>query len=167
MRLDTARLAQLQQLAILDTAPERVYDDIVQLLARSFDAPIAMVNLLDERRDWFKACVGMPLTESPAATSFCEVFFNTQANVLVVEDTTKDERFAVHPLVVGKPHVRFYAAVRLSVAGHTVGTLCAYDMQPRHIEPEQLTEFEVLAKAATALLDLRAGQQVLPRPSLA
>ena len=155
MRHDPARLAQLQQLAILDTAPERVFDDITRLFAKTFSVPIALVNLLDDQRDWFKSCVGLPTTESPAATSFCEVFFNSLEDLIIVQDTTQDERFARHPLVVGPPFIRFYAAARLVVGGNTVGTLCAYDMTPRQITAAQTLGLHAMAAAAIELLDAR------------
>jgi GAF domain-containing protein len=155
MRHDPARLAQLQQLAILDTSPERVFDDITRLFAKTFSVPIALVNLLDDQRDWFKSCVGLPTTESPAATSFCDVFFNCFENLIIVQDTTKDERFSGHPLVAGPPFIRFYAGARLIVGGQTVGTVCAYDMTPRDITPAQVLGLHAMAAAAIELLDAR------------
>jgi GAF domain-containing protein len=154
-RLTPSRLEELQRLAILDSAPEKVYDDIVNLLARSFDAPIAMVNLLDEDRDWFKSCVGLKQSQSPVATSFCEAFFNWSDDIVIAEDTTLDPRFSKHPLVIGPPHIRFYAAARLVVNGQTVGTLCSYDMAPKAVSAEQREQLRVLAQAAMNLLAKR------------
>lgn len=125
MRLDPTRLQVLRQLLILDSLPENRYDDLVRLLAEGLAVPITLVNLLDADRDWFKATLGMPTRESAAATSFCEAFFHTADDIIVVEDTLLDARFAEHPLVVGGPHIRFYGAARLTVRGQTVGTLCA------------------------------------------
>lgn len=160
MRHDPTRLAELRRLLILDSAPERDYDEITTLLATSLDVPIAIVNLLDERRDWFKSCVGLPMSESPAATSFCEAFFDSDADTIVVEDTTLDARFRDHPLVAGEPFVRFYAAARLVVSGQTVGTLCAYDMRPRTISVDQVTQLQTLASAVVELLRRRAQADV-------
>ena len=155
MRLDTHRLEQLKRLVVLDTAPEQAYDDLTQALARSLDVPIVVVNLLDAQRDWFKSCVGLPLTESPAATSFCEVFFGSADDIVVVQDTTLDSRFAQHPLVVGPPFIRFYAAVRLVVGSETVGTFCAYDIKPKQVDPQQLADLQAMAHAAMELLHQR------------
>ena len=155
MRLDPNRLAMLRQCMVLDTAPERIYDDLVRLLADGLDVPVAMVNLLDGERDWFKAVVGLPLQESRAATSFCETFFHTAQDMIVVEDTTLDARFADHPLVVGAPHIRFYAAARLVVGGHTLGSLCAYDFAPRSLSADKLQQLQTLAAAAAARLTER------------
>lgn len=156
MRNNPARLAELQRSLILDSSAERAYDDIAKLLATSLEVPIAIVNFLDDDRDWFKACIGLPHTESPAATSFCETFFNTAEELIVVEDTRDSVLFRHHPLVTGEPFVRFYAAARLSVGGHTLGTLCAYDMQPRKISPEQIEHLQVLTLAVVELLRQRA-----------
>jgi GAF domain-containing protein len=157
MRKNDDRLKVLQSLAILDTAPELVFDDLTRAVAQTFGVPITMVNLLDADRDWFKSCVGLPMTESPASTSFCEVFLNFNHEMLVVEDTLLDARFASHPLVVGPPHIRFYAAARLQVSGQTVGTLCAYDTCVKHVSSKQVEELKALSDAAMELLARRAS----------
>ena len=69
MRLDSARLAELRRALILDSGPERAYDDITRLLSTALAVPITMVNLLDAERDWFKSCVGIQQTQSPSVTS--------------------------------------------------------------------------------------------------
>lgn len=155
-RHDPARIAELQRIAILDSSPERAYDDIARLLATTLAVPITMVNLLDEERDWFKSCVGLQQTRSPQVTSFCEAFFHSESDLIVVADTLADLRFSAHPLVVGQPFVRFYAAARLKVRGETVGTLCAYDMVPRQITPEQVEQMRTMAGAVIELLSQRA-----------
>ncbi len=156
MRLDPDRLAALRQLMILDSQPEQAYEDITRLLATALTVPITMVNLLDGERDWLKARVGGLPQELPAATSLCQAFFDVDDDILVVEDTTQDERFKSHPLVAGQPHVRFYAAARLVVDGQTVGVLCGYDLRPRQLQPEQLVELQTLTHAVVALLNQRA-----------
>lgn len=155
MREDPARLAQLRKLLILDSSPQRAYDDITRLLATALAVPITMVNLLDGQRDWFKSCIGLPNTQSPAATSFCEAFFNTSSDLIVAQDTLQHERLRQHPLVVGEPFIRFYAAARLSLNGHTVGTLCAYDLKPHRVTPEQLDQLRTMAGAVVELFSRR------------
>lgn len=119
-RNDPVRLAELKRLCVLDSSPERAYDDITRLLATELSVPITMVNLLDEERDWFKSCYGVQQTQSPAVTSFCEIFFTTATDVIVVNDTLLNERLAQHPLVAGRPFIRFYAAARLVVRSQTL-----------------------------------------------
>ena len=152
MRQDPSRLAELRRHLILDSSRERAYDDLTRLLATSLEVPIAMVNLLDSERDWFKSCIGLPVSESPASTSFCETIFSTSQDVIVVEDTLQDPRFATHPLVVNAPFVRFYAAARLTSGGHTLGTLCAYDTRPRQIAAAQIAQMRTLATAVMVLI---------------
>ncbi|MES2512064.1 MAG: GAF domain-containing protein [Pseudomonadota bacterium] len=165
MRKDPERLEKLRQLAILDTAPEVVYDDIVRALADSFDVPIAMVNILDGDRDWFKSCVGLPFSESPATTSFCQAFFQSSKDVIVAEDTARDGLFAAHPLVLGEPFVRFYAATRLVVDGQTMGTLCVYDVKPKRVTDEQRAMLELLGRAAMEKLGQRSPAAASSSPA--
>ena len=115
-----------------------------------------MVNLLDAERDWFKSCIGIQQTQSPAVTSFCEAFFHASDNLIVVEDTLLDPRFALNPRVSGRPFIRFYAAARLSVRGETVGTLCAYDVRPRQLSADQMDHLRTLASAAVDLIGQRS-----------
>jgi GAF domain-containing protein len=156
MRQRAERLEALQRLMVLDSAPEQDYDAITRLVVDSLGVPIAMVNLLDAQRDWFKSCIGLPLQESPAATSFCESIFHTTQDLIVVEDTLLDPRFADHPLVLGPPGIRCYVAARLALDGQTLGTLCAYDLQPRQIDAARIDHLRVLASAVVALLQQRA-----------
>ena len=160
MRKNLERLEELRRCLVLESSAEQAYNDITRLLATSLGVPMVMVSLLDEDRDWFKAKVGTDLQASPASTSFCEAFFDSGQAVILAEDTRLDPRFAGHPLVIGAPHVRFYAAARLEVNGQTVGSLCAYDFRPRQISAEQLAQLQTLAASAMDLLRRR-----LPAPA--
>ena len=162
MRHDSQRLAQLRHHLILDSAAERAYDEITRLLATSLVVPITLINFMDEDRDWFKSMVGLPHCESPAETSFCETFLRSSVDLIVVDDTRLDERFAAHPLVIGEPFIRFYAAARITSAGHTLGTLCAYDMTPHKISVAQIETLQTLATAVMQLLDKRKVAGIEP-----
>lgn len=155
MRHDLDRLAELRRLMILDSRAERDFDHVAALLASTLRVPVAMVNLLDADRDWFKSCVGLAQTESPAALSFCEVFFDTSDDLVVVQDTSTHPRFKTHPMVENAPNVRFYAAARLRVNGQTVGTLCVYDFQPRDISSADIRQLQSLAASVVDLLQQR------------
>lgn len=156
MRKNPERLQALKSLALLDTAAEVAYDDLTRTLAKAFDVPIAMVSLLDADRDWFKSCIGVSLTESPAETSFCEILFHCEDDFLVIPDTTADAQFADHPLVVNAPFIRFYASARLAFDGHTVGTLCIYDVKAKQVSAEQLEILGAMRLAAMETLARRA-----------
>jgi GAF domain-containing protein len=148
----------LRRLAIVDSQPERVYDQLASSLSGLLDVPISMVNILDVDRDWFKSCVGLPLQESSAASSFCGAFFNTADPLIVVSDTISDPRFSANPFVQGPPFIRFYAGARLEVGGHTIGTLCAYDTQPKTLNGQQISDMIELAHAAMIALGGRVPQ---------
>lgn len=125
------RLAALYALEVLDTAPDREVDAIAELAADRFDAPIALVSLVDSDRQWFKARVGLDVCETDRASSFCAHTI-LQDDVFVVLDARDDPRFAGNPLVVGDPHIRFYAAAPLITGqGKRIGTLCVIDRRPR------------------------------------
>ncbi|MBC7711680.1 MAG: GAF domain-containing protein [Rhizobacter sp.] len=157
MRKDSERLAQLRRQLILGSTGEHAYDEITRLLATSLEVPITLINFMDEDHDWFKSAVGLSPRASPTDTSFCEAFFHTPDEIIVAHDTTLDARFKQHPFVIGAPFVRFYAAARITSAGHTLGTLCAYDMKPRQISVEQINTLRTLATAVMELLRKRTA----------
>ena len=128
---EAERLAALRRYAILDTEPEESFDRIVRLASRHFNVPIALVSLVDENRQWFKAACGLDTKESDRGPAFCAHAILSNA-IMVVLDATKDERFARNPFVTGEFALRFYAGAPLVTAdGHRLGTLCLIDRQPR------------------------------------
>ncbi|MFI5493042.1 GAF domain-containing protein [Actinoplanes sp. NPDC051859] len=149
------RLAALYDLNILDSAPEKDFDDIVALAASVCDVPMALVSLVDSDRQWFKARVGTDLTETPRDLAFCAQTIRGK-DLLVVPDTTKDERFAEHPAVFGGSGIRFYAGAPLiTTDGFALGTLCVLDSTPRSLDAEQLQALRALARQVTTQLELR------------
>jgi PAS domain S-box-containing protein len=150
------RLLALQRYGILDTAPEAEYDDIVQLAAWLCNVPIALISLVDRDRQWFKANVGLPgVTETERCISFC-TFAIEREHVFVVEDTTKDARFASCPLVTGEPFIRFYAGAPIQTEdGYHLGTLCVIDREPRPLTDEQRRGLLALKRQVELLLRLR------------
>ena len=155
LRSQPERLDELRRLMILDSEPEREFDQITERLAETIGVPITMINLLDESRDWFKSCVGFPLAESPSTTSFCERFLEAGDPFIVSRDTTKDARFSGNPLVTGEPHIRFYVGARLVANGHTVGTLCAYDFSPRDLNEVEVEALLAMAASVVHMLGKR------------
>ena len=154
---EAERLSALQSYGILDTEPEQAFDDIVKLASRICDAPIAVVNLIDRGRQWFKAETGLGVRETPLDTSFCAHAL-LQEDGMVIPDATRDARFECNPLVTGEAGLRFYAGRLLKSAdGHALGTLCVLDSQarPEGLTPLQAETLDVLARQVMAQLELR------------
>ena len=155
LALEAERIAALNALRILDTAPEPDYDDLARLAALVCAAPIAIVTLVDSHRQWFKACIGLPIRETPRDVAFCNHTI-TQDDLFVVADATTDPRFQGNPLVTGAPHIRFYAGMPLTVPeGHRLGTLCVIDVVPRSLTACQSDALRALARQVVAQLRLR------------
>lgn len=139
---ESERLAVLRDYGVLDTEREAAFDDLVALAARICEAPIAVVNLIDADRQWFKAETGLGVRETPLATSFCAHALLLEEG-MVVADAALDPRFADNPLVTGEPRLRFYAGRLLKTPeGLPLGTLCVLDVRPR---PEGLNELQAMA----------------------
>ncbi|WP_198401858.1 sensor domain-containing diguanylate cyclase [Zobellella denitrificans] len=147
---DEARRRQLlQDLAILDTAPEEGFDALTRLAAEICGCRIALITLVDEARQWFKSRQGLAVSETPRDIGFCSLVL-LQGEPLVVRDAAREPRFAHNPLLA-QQGVRFYAGVPLVVqAGvSAVGTLCVADPHPR---PEGLSELQLLQLGTLAEL---------------
>ena len=157
------RLAALRRYGVLDTTPEASFDDLANLAARLCDAPMAAVSLVDAERQWFKAEVGLGVSETPRPTSFC-AHAMVSDQPMVVTDAEQDPRFADNPLVTGAPHIRFYAGYPLKTPeGTPLGALCVLDHQAR---PQGLTELQALALqtlAAQVMTQLELRRALLDR----
>lgn len=131
---DLQRLQALRELLILDTPPEERFDRVAAFAASEFDVPICVISLVDENRQWFKARVGLDVCETSRDISFCGHALE-QSDILLIEDARLDDRFHDNPLVVGEPHIRFYAGAPLMLpSGHVAGTLCVIDNKPRQVD---------------------------------
>jgi GAF domain-containing protein len=149
------RLAALQDYRILDTPPERAYDDLTALAAYICDVPIALISLVDSERQWFKSKVGLEAAETGRDVSFCAHAI-LEDDILVIQDTHADSRFATNPLVTCAPHIRFYAGVPLMTPeALPLGTLCVIDHEPRNLSEGQLRALEGLTRQVVTSMELR------------
>ncbi|QLE40197.1 PAS domain S-box protein [Nostoc sp. C052] len=153
---ESARLEALYQYQILDTPPEEAFDDLAFLAAQIFNTPIALVNLIDANRQWFKAKVGLDIPEMPLNKGFCPICLKS-GEVLIIPDTLTDERFATNPLVTSAEFaVRFYAGVPLLASGgEAIGTLCVVDRVPHQISLQQVEALQTLSRMVVRQLENR------------
>jgi PAS domain S-box-containing protein len=155
---EEARLQELRRYALLDTPPEKAFDDITALAARIFRMPIAAVTLIDSERQWFKSCVGLETREVGRNFAFCAHAI-LQNEVMIVPDAHQDSRFAQNPMVTGPPHIVFYAGAPLRTSnGLNLGTLTVSDSKPRRFSKANVEMLAGLAKLVVGEIELRYEQ---------
>lgn len=153
---ESKRLQALLNYGILDTLPEKDFDDITSIASEICQTPISLISLVDDDRQWFKSSYGLDAKETPKEFSFCAHAINSPNEPFVIPDSTKDERFKDNPFVTGDPNVSFYAGIPLvNDEGFALGTLCVIDNKPKEITPAQLKALKALSRQVVALMDLR------------
>ncbi|MBU7585487.1 MAG: GAF domain-containing protein [Nostoc sp. TH1S01] len=152
---EQARLEALRRYQILDTEPEQAYDNLARLAAFICGTSIALVNFIDENRQWFKAKLGIDVPEMPRNVGLSYLCLERK-DIVVINDTLKNEQYAANPAVKGYPNVRFYAGVPLvSPDGQILGTLCAIDPTPRELNQQQIEALSALGRQVISQLELR------------
>ena len=150
------RIAELKRYEILDTEPEVVFDRLTRMAAKRFHMPIALISLVDSNRQWFKSRYGLDVFQTPRDVAFCPHTI-LQDEVMVVRDTTDDQRFAQNPLVLDNPKIRFYAGAPLITGnGNRLGTMCVIDRKPHpEFSEDQRKELAELAAIVIDEMELR------------
>ncbi|CAN5144388.1 hypothetical protein BH11PSE10_BH11PSE10_07250 [soil metagenome] len=134
-RNEAERLAAVHAYKILDTAPEVEFDVTTRVAASLFDAPIALVALMDRDRLWFKSRHGLDVAQLDREIAFCAHAILRPEKLLVINDLQQDTRFADNPLVHGGPGIRFYAGAPLrDPNGLALGTLAILSTEPREFD---------------------------------
>jgi serine/threonine protein kinase len=152
---EAARLLALERLEILDTGPEREFDDLARLASQLCETPFALISFLDRDREWYKSAIGLSLREVPRILAFSTDAM-LKRDVLILPDLASDPRFADNPLVAGDPKLRFCAAAPLLTSeGFAVGMFCVLDRMPRELSPSQLDGLRTLARQVIAQVELK------------
>lgn len=158
------RQQALNELGVLDTLPEPVFDAITAAAAAACGVPIALVSLVDADRQWFKSNIGLPgVEQTPREVAFCDHAIRG-SQLFEVPSAEDDARFAGNPLVTGEPHIRFYAGAPIELpGGERIGTVCVIDREPRRLTPAQRSLLDGLGRVASAALIDRQRQLALSR----
>jgi len=152
---EAARLEALRQYQILDTHDETAFDDLTRIAAYICHTPIAIISLIDEDRQWFKARLGVGPRETSRDIAFCAHTILEDAPT-IVPDALRDKRFADNPLVTAEPYIRLYAGAPLiTPEGFRLGSLCVVDRVPRDLSVEQIAVLRMLSNQVMTQLDLR------------
>ncbi|EGV43734.1 sensor histidine kinase [Bizionia argentinensis JUB59] len=167
LKNETNRLNALKSYDVLDTLPEKEYDEITALASMICNTPMSLVSLIDNDRQWFKSNHGMDITETPREFAFCAHAINKKGEMLIVNDARQDERFKNNPFVTGDPNVVFYAGMPLvSPDGYPLGTLCVFDVESKVLSTEQKNALEFLSNQIMNLLELRKNTMILHQNNL-
>ncbi|MCL4180616.1 MAG: PAS domain S-box protein [Verrucomicrobia bacterium] len=157
------RLEVLWHYGLLDTPPEVELDEIASIAARLCRAPIALISLIDQDRQWFKARHGLELKETPRDIAFCAHAI-LGSDLLIVPDTLEDARFRDNPLVQNEPRVRFYAGAPLITSeGFALGTLCILDRCPRNLDPAEADALRMLSRLVMRHFEWRRLARIDPK----
>lgn len=153
---EAKRLSSLYEYHLLDTPPEKEYDDITRIASQICEMPISTITLVDDTRQWFKSDQGMGFKETPRELAFCAHAIVEPDKVMVVNDSLNDIRFHDHPDVVGGIKIGFYAGVPLVNAdGYALGTLCVVDHKANHLSEVKLEALKALANQVVTQFEMR------------
>ena len=158
---EESRLRALQDFDVLDSPSEVEFDDLALIASQICKTPIALISLIDEHRQWFKARVGLKAQETPREISFCTHAIR-ESETFIIEDARLDDRFRNNPLVTDDPKIRFYAGAQLKTReGQCIGTLCVVDQVPRKLDASQVEGLEALARQVISNLERKKQSVVL------
>ena len=156
---DEKRLEAVDSYNILNTLPEKEYDDITRLASIICDVPVSLVSVISGSKQFFKSHYGVDISETPVDVAFCAHAIESTEDIFIVEDARQDERFSANPLVVNDPNIVFYAGVPLiDEDKHALGTLCVIDVQPKSLTDDQVAALKILASQVMQLFILRKSK---------
>jgi len=149
------RLKSLLSYNIIDTLKEKEFDKLAQLASIICETPIALISLIDDKRQWYKAKIGIDIEEMPKELTFCQ--YTIQKDELwEVEDTTKNELLKDNPNVTPENGLRFYAGLPLQCSlGYNIGTLCVADLKPKKISDKEKIALQIISEQIMILLEAK------------
>ena len=152
---EKARLEAVESYQIEGTPSEEAFDELAWLAAQICQTPIALISIIGENRQWFKAHVGLDMQEAPREGSFCAAAIS-EPDVFVVQDAAADARFANLPIVNCEQGIRFYAGAPFrDAAGYAIGVLCVMDRRPRKLSAGKLQALRFLSRQVMGMLEHR------------
>lgn len=156
------RIAAVYEYGLLDTLPEKDYDDITRIAADICGVPMSLISLIDNDRQWFKSKIGIDDPETARDISFCSHAILSPEDIFIVSDPANDERFHDNPLVTGDLNIAFYAGIPLvNNTGNALGTLCVIDNKPRILTKAQKETLRALARQTVAHFEIRLKNKEL------
>ena len=162
---EAERLRALRELELLDSEPEEEFGELVRRAAEATGAPIAVITLVDEARQWFKARVNLELESTDRDLAFCAHAILSPDDLTIVPDTLEDERFDDNLLVTEDPNIRFYAGAPIFTPdGYPIGTLCVIDAAPRGLSEEQADALRDLAREVSKEIERRRLERATAKP---
>src|SRR5262245_28839231 len=130
-----ARLAALRRLGLLDTPAEQAFDRLGAVAAKILKSPIALVTLVDDSRQFFKSCRGLPepwatWRTTPLSHSFCQHVLATN-KPLIIRDARKEPLFANNLAIRDLNFIAYLGIPLVLATGEVIGSFCVVDHQPR------------------------------------
>lgn len=157
------RVKALMEFDIMDTLPEKMFDDLTKIASSICNTPISLINFIDSERQYFKSNLGLGEGEpAPLEHSFCAHAIAEPQSHFEVTDARDNPIFASNPLVMGDPNIVFYYGIPLVTSeGFTLGSLCVIDHKPGKLSAAQTEALQSLSNQVMFLLDLRKKNKLL------
>ncbi len=158
--VENARQLTIEQYQLDQNCPEPQFDSVTRMAADLFDVPIAAVTVLRREQQLFASSCGIEGVETARADAFCNVTVEG-TEVFVVENALLDMRFRDNPMVIGEPHIRFYAGAPIRIGEDVpVGALCLIDREPRQFSERDRHRLRQMAEVTAGIMELRIGSRL-------
>ncbi|WP_340105621.1 GAF domain-containing sensor histidine kinase [Rhodohalobacter sp. 8-1] len=162
---ETKRLEALRSYQILDSLPEEAFDNLTKLASEIANVPIAMINLIDENRQWTKSMVGIPekLREAPRKETVCQYTIK-EPGVTEIQNLDQDFRTSNLPSVNQEGGLRYYFGIPLVTKNkYAIGTLCVLDYEEKELSETQIDQLKIVANEVMTHLELHKQNRELQK----